>query len=179
MVHETHPRPDSLQSSGTRLIREARREDAAAIVEIYNHFILHTVVTFEEEAITAEEMAGRMAEVRAKFPWLVVEVDGRVLGYAYASAWKSRCAYRHSVESTIYLHPEATGQGHGFPLYSELLDRLRELGLHAVIGGIALPNPGSVALHEKCGFRKVGEFVEVGYKFGGWINVGYWELMNN
>ncbi|MFN8397251.1 MAG: arsinothricin resistance N-acetyltransferase ArsN1 family B [Bacteroidia bacterium] len=177
-MQESFSKSDSLAGSVVRIIREAGPEDAAAVVEIYNHFILNTIVTFEEEAISVEEMLGRMAEVQGKFPWLVVEVEGRVLGYAYASSWKSRCAYRNSVESTIYLHPEATGRGHGYPLYMELLRRLKELGLHAVIGGIALPNAGSVALHEKCGFRKIGEFVEVGNKFGGWINVGYWQLIN-
>lgn len=150
--------------------------DAVAIAEIYNHYILHTVVTFEEEAVDAAEMAGRIAEVTAKFPWIVYkDATGRLLGYAYASAWKSRCAYRNSVETTVYLHPDAAGRGIGSGLYDRLLEQLQQQGLHAAIGGIALPNAASVALHERCGFQKVGEFIEVGYKFGQWINVGYWQ----
>lgn len=157
------------------MLRPATHADAAAIAEIYNHYILETIVTFEEDAIDAREIEARMTEVMAKFPWLVAEVDGAVLGYAYASTWKSRCAYRNSVETTVYLHPGAVGKGLGMPLYTALLDQLQAQGLHAAIGGIALPNAASVKLHEKCGFQKVGEFVEVGFKFGRWINVGYWQ----
>jgi L-amino acid N-acyltransferase YncA len=158
-------------------IQDAEIRDALAIAEIYNHYILHTIITFEEEAIDAAEMANRITEVTVKFPWIVYKVEGRVLGYAYASAWKSRCAYRNSVETTVYLHPDAKGQGIGSALYNALLQRLEKQGLHAAIGGIALPNDASIALHEKCGFQKIGEFIEVGHKFGKWINVGYWQRM--
>jgi L-amino acid N-acyltransferase YncA len=157
------------------MIRNARLDDAGAIAAIYNHYILHSIITFEEEAIGAVEMQKRMEEVLAKFPWIVWEEGGEVLGYAYASAWKSRCAYRNSAESTIYLRQDVGARGIGFALYSELLRRLEAIGLHAIIGGIALPNDASVRLHEKCGFKKVAEFVEVGHKFGNWINVGYWQ----
>lgn len=159
------------------MIREVRQSDVDAICEIYNHYVLNTVVSFEEQAVAAEEMRKRIEEVRAaKLPWLIFENEGRVLGYAYASAWKSRCAYRHSVESTVYLRPDAVGRGHGSLLYAELLARLRDAKLHTAIGGIALPNPGSVALHEKLGFEKIAHFKEVGSKFGRWIDVGYWQL---
>ena len=161
----------------TKYIRPATAQDAAALAAIYNYYIAETIVTFEEDTIDAAEMATRIAEVTAKFPWLVWEQGGKVLGYAYASTWKSRCAYRNSVESTVYLRQDMGGRGMGFPLYTELLRLLQAQGLHAAIGGIALPNPASVALHEKCGFQKVGEFIEVGHKFGQWINVGYWQLI--
>ena len=157
--------------------RDATVADASAIAAIYNYYVLETIVTFEEEAVTVEDMAGRIEDVRARFPWIVYEEDGQILGYAYASSWKSRCAYRNSVETTVYLHQAAAGKGIGTGLYTRLLDRLRAQGLHAAIGGIALPNAGSVALHEKCGFQKVGEFIEVGHKFGQWINVGYWQIV--
>jgi phosphinothricin acetyltransferase len=159
------------------IIRPVAARDAARIAEIYNLFILNTIVTFEEEAVDAAEVSRRITEVTEKYPWLVAEVDGAVVGYAHASNWKSRCAFRNSVETTIYLHPEMVGKGQGEPLYRALLDDLRGLGLHAAIGGIALPNAASVRLHEKCGFRKIGEFVEVGFKFGKWINFGYWQLL--
>jgi phosphinothricin acetyltransferase len=159
------------------MIRSATAADAAAITAIYNHYILHTPVTFEEEAITAEEMAGRIAEVQQAYDWFVYVEGGKILGYSYAGKWKSRCAYRYAVESTVYLDKDATGRGLGTKLYQALLDDLRQRGIHSVIGGIALPNAGSVALHEKLGFKKIGQFKEVGWKFEQWIDVGYWELI--
>jgi L-amino acid N-acyltransferase YncA len=159
------------------MIRNATLLDAPVLADIYNYYITDTIITFEEEAIDGTEMATRIGEVTAKFPWIVWEEDGEVLGYAYASSWKSRCAYRHSVESTVYLRPGLGGRGLGYQLYMALLKELQALGLHAAIGGIALPNPASVALHEKCGFQKIGEFIEVGHKFGHWINVGYWQYI--
>jgi phosphinothricin acetyltransferase len=113
---------------------------------------------------------------QAGLPWLVAEQDGRLLGYAYATRWRVRPAYRTSVESSVYLGGEAAGRGLGSALYRALLDALRRLDVHMVIGGIAQPNERSVALHEKLGFRKVAHFSEVGRKFGRWIDVGYWEL---
>lgn len=158
-------------------LREAVAADADAIAAIYNHYIRDTIVTFEEEAVSAAEMARRLATVRAAgWPYLVAERDGSLLGYAYASAWKARRAYRHSVESTVYLHPQHTGQGCGRALYEALLTRLRALPVHAVIGCISLPNAASIALHERLGFVQVSQFREVGFKFGRWIDVGDWQL---
>ncbi|MFI5357355.1 MAG: arsinothricin resistance N-acetyltransferase ArsN1 family B [Opitutales bacterium] len=159
------------------MIRPATPVDAAAIAAIYNHYVLHTTVTFEEAAVGDAAMAGRIAEVTAGFPWLVDEENGRVLGFAYASPWKSRCAYKFTVETTIYLDPGAVGRGRGRALYRALLDAVQALGLHSVIGGIALPNAASVALHERLGFRPVARFEQVGWKFNRWIDVGYWELL--
>ena len=104
------------------------------------------------------------------------DVDGAVAGYAYAGRWRTREGYRHSVETSIYLSPDATGRGLGATLYARLLERLRALDVHAVIGGIALPNPASEALHERLGFEQVARFREVGRKFGEWIDVAYWQL---
>ena len=160
------------------MLRAATPADAAAITGIYNHYILNTIVTFEEEAVTKEEMAQRITEVlEAGRPWLVWEENGRVLGYAYASAWKSRCAYRFALETTVYLDKDATGRGLGTKLYSALIDRYRNTRIHAIIGGVALPNDASTALHEKLGFKKIAHFKEVGWKFDQWIDVGYWELI--
>lgn len=160
------------------LIRAAGRDDAAAIVVIYNHFIVNTAITFEEQAITESDMVQRIADVQdGDLPWLVAEYDGAVVGYAYATKWRVRHAYRFSVESTVYLAPSFAGKGIGRLLYTALLARLNEDGYHLVIGGIALPNAASVALHEALGFHKVGEFKEVGFKFGRWVDVGYWQLM--
>ncbi len=160
------------------MLRAATPADAAAIAAIYNHYVLHTRVTFEEEAVTTPDMTQRITDTLAdEIPWLVWEENGRVLGYTYASKWKSRCAYRFALETTVYLDQAATGRGLGTQLYTALIDALRPTGKHCLIGGTALPNPGSVALHEKLGFQKIGQFKEVGWKFDEWIDVGYWELI--
>ena len=159
------------------MIRPATTADAAAICAIYNHYVLETTITFEEAAVTSTEMECRMRETLASLPWLVWEDGPTTRGFAYASKWKGRCAYRHSAEVTVYLDPKSVGQGIGSRLYKALLEELRVRHLHAVIGGIALPNPVSIALHERLGFRKVAHFEQVGWKFGRWIDVGYWQLL--
>jgi phosphinothricin acetyltransferase len=160
------------------MLRRATTADAAAIAAIYNHYVANTIVTFEEEAVPEADMAGRIGEtLAAGLPWLVARENDRVLGYAYASKWKSRCSYRFSLETTVYLDHAATGRGLGTQLYTALIAEVRSQGMHALIGGVALPNAASVALHEKLGFRNVARFREVGWKFGQWIDVGYWELV--
>ncbi|MBK5209456.1 MAG: N-acetyltransferase [Flavobacteriaceae bacterium] len=161
------------------MIRTVKFEDAQEIAEIYNYYILNSCVTFEEIPISIEEMSERIQAAHSKFPWLVYEKDKEIIGYAYASVWKPRSAYKYTIESTIYLKKEATKNGIGSLLYKELISRLTNLGFHAVIGGISLPNEASIALHEKFGFKKVAQFKEVGYKFNKWIDVGYWELLIN
>lgn len=159
-------------------IRDATPDDVGAIAEIYNHYILHTIVTFEEEPVDAAEMARRMQTVRAaSLPWLVAEDAGRVAGYAYATPWKPRAGYRFTVEISIYLDRQAGGRGLGTALYSRLFELLPTRGIRCVIGGIALPNDASVALHEKFGMRKVAHFERNGIKFGEWIDVGYWQAL--
>jgi len=160
------------------MIRPATADDAAAIARIYNHYVLNTVVTFEEQPVAAADLEQRMAAVAAEsLPWLVAVESGGVAGYAYAGRWHARSAYRYSAESTVYLDPAATGRGLGTALYGALLPLLRARGLHAVIGGIALPNAASVALHEKLGFVKVSQFREVGFKLARWVDVGHWQLL--
>lgn len=158
------------------MIRDATLADADAIAAIYTHYVLHTIVTFEEQAVSADVISGRIREVQdAGIPWLVWEEDGRVLGYAYAGKWKGRCAYRHTLETSVYFAHDATGRGRGTKLYTALIEALRAQNYHALIGGISIPNPASIALHEKLGFQKIGHFREVGRKFNRWIDVGYWE----
>jgi L-amino acid N-acyltransferase YncA len=159
------------------MIRAVKLEDAREIAEIYNYYILNSCVTFEELALSTEEMQVRIEAGSSKFPWLVFEKNNEIHGYAYASAWKPRSAYKHTVESTVYLKKEATKNGIGSLLYTALISQLTDLGFHAIIGGISLPNEASVALHEKFGFEKIAQFKEVGYKFQKWIDVGYWELL--
>lgn len=156
-------------------MRNCHTSDAAQIVRIYNHYVQDTVATFEEAPISEDEMAQRIARVTGELPWLVWEDSKSILGYAYATRWKNRSAYRFSVESTIYLSPQSFRRGIGTRLYDALLVDLRSRGVHCAIGGISLPNAASVALHERLGFSKIGHFREVGRKFGRWVDVGYWE----
>jgi L-amino acid N-acyltransferase YncA len=158
-------------------IRPIRVDDAAEVAVIYNHYIARTTVTFEEAEVPVSEVARRIAEVTSTHPWLVAEHDGRLVGYSYASRWHARAAYRHSVETTIYVDQAMTGRGTGQLLYRSLLARLRERGDRCAIGVVALPNPASVGLHEKLGFVRCGELKSLGRKFDCWIDVGFWQLM--
>ena len=158
------------------MIRDADATDAEAICAIYNPYILNTTISFEKEAVTKKSMINRIQN-NGNLPWIVYEEDELVLGYAYACKWRTRQAYRNSVESGVYLDFKTTGRGLGTLLYKDLLDRLKSMNIHVAIGGIALPNPASIALHEKFGYKKVAHFKEVGYKFNNWIDVGYWELI--
>ncbi len=158
-------------------IRPVVDGDEAPLSDIYNHYIRHTVITFEEVELTAAQMRERIDTITQRLPWLVCERDGQVLGYAYASLWKQRAAYRHSAELTVYVRDGHTGQGLGEALYTALIAALRQQGdCHVLLGCIALPNAASVALHERLGFVQAGHFREVGRKFDQWLDVGYWCL---
>jgi len=158
-------------------IREATPDDAAAICAIYNPYIEYTTISFEEKPVAVSDMAERIASSQAQgLPWLVAEASGDMLGYAYATHWRTRPAYRHAVESSIYMRQATVGQGVGKLLYRELIRRLAVPGLHPVIGGVAQPNPASDGLHRALGFRQVAHFEQVGRKFGRWLDVAYWQL---
>lgn len=157
------------------LIRACEIKDIPAICDIYNYYINHTIITFEETPVAIAEMASRVEIYTMQYPWLVCEVDGGVVGYAYGSKWKERIAYKHTVEVTIYLKNGFSGKGYGKALYSVLLDKLKLQGCHVVLGCLAIPNEASVGLHEYFGFKKVAHFNEVGCKFNQWIDVGYWQ----
>jgi phosphinothricin acetyltransferase len=166
----------SFRYQGPQLIRDAEVRDAVVLAAVYNHYVNNTTISFEEMPVAAEEMERRIQAVKANgLPWLVMEHAGRVVGYAYATRWKERSAYRFSVESSVYFDPDACGRGLATALYEKLLARLEGMGVHAVIGGIAQPNPASVGLHEKLGFQQIALFREVGRKFDRWIDVGYWQ----
>ena len=152
------------------------QKDAGTSCEIYNYYITETVVTFETEPMGIEAMQRRIETIAGRFPYLVYEQDGRVLGYCYATTWHDRAAYERTVEMSVYLHRDWAGKGIGHQLYQELIDRLRQEGFHVAVATITLPNTQSVALHENFGFRKVAHFTEVGYKFDKWLDVGCWEL---
>jgi L-amino acid N-acyltransferase YncA len=165
--------------SNSLTIRDAIPADAPAVVAIYNHYVVDTCVTFETQPVADDDMAKRIADTQAlPLPWLVAEGEGgAILGYAYATRWRARNAYRFACESTVYLAHDKLGHGTGTALYRALIDRLRAMGQHTMIGGILIPNPASVALHERLGFRKVAHFEQVGFKQERWLDVGYWQLL--
>lgn len=162
-------------------IRPAAQSDAPALAQIYNHYITTSTATFEELEIGASDMAQRMMVIADhNLPWLISEnAAGEINGYAYGAPWKARSAYRRSVEITVYITPGHSGAGLGTQLYRQLFKDLSARNLHMVIAGITLPNPASVALHEKMGLTHMGSFKEVGYKFERWIDVGYWQGILN
>ena len=161
----------------TRTVRPATSADADRICAIYNHYIATTTISFEEAPVTAADMAQRIADVAAaRLPWLVMFEGDTLIGYAYATKWRVRAAYRFAVETSVYFDPAFAGKGAGTMLYEALLNELRQRELHLAIGGIAQPNEASVRLHERLGFNKVAHFEEVGLKFGRWVDVGYWQL---
>jgi L-amino acid N-acyltransferase YncA len=154
-------------------IRLAADSDAAAIAAIYRPYVERTHFTFEEVPPDIAEIAARMAN--PIHPWLVAEEDGAVLGYASTSPMRNRAAYRWSVETGIYLAPEAQGRGIGRKLLAAHLDLLQRQGFVTAIAGIALTNEASVALHEKLGFAPLGIERGVGFKLGRWVDVGRWQ----
>ena len=159
------------------MIRFAVPKDAQAICSIYNYYVKNTVISFEEQPVSINEMEGRIRETIANYPWLVWEEAGIILGYAYANKYRNRSAYRYSAELSLYLKNGEEGKGLGTRLMERLIDETRNSGIHALIGAITLPNERSVAIHEKFGFEKIALFREVGFKFNQWLDVGYWELV--
>lgn len=161
-------------------IVDCSEEHYQRICDIYNYYIENTVISFEEDKLNKADIKKRVENYTQKHPWLVGTVGEKMIGYAYATSWQSRCAYRETVEISCYLDHRQTGKGYGKQLYEVLLDRLKKLECHIVIAGIALPNEASVKLQEAFGFEKVAHFKEVGFKHDRWIDVGYWQLgLNN
>ena len=159
------------------MIRDVQLTDAKAICDIYNYYITDTVVTFEETPLAINDIKNRILALQADdYPWLVALNDsGQLIGYAYAAKWRERFSFRFTAEITVYLSPQHSGKGVGSSLYNELFCVLKNRGIHRVIGGITLPNPESVALHEKFLMTKVAHFNEVGLKFNRWLDVGFWQ----
>jgi L-amino acid N-acyltransferase YncA len=156
-------------------IRPASTQDAKPLVDLYNEYILKTTTTFEIAPISASEMQQRIEAKQVSHDWLVAAVNGTLVGYAYYGAFHARAAYRHTVEVSIYLHPEHRGKGHGKVLYRQLLASATEKGFREAIAIITIPNPASLALHRALGFQETGVLKNVGYKFGDYIDVGIWQ----
>lgn len=157
-------------------IRTAKTTDGADLARIYNHYVKTSISTFQIAESTARDFEDKIDTTLKDFPFLVAHQAGEVIGYAYASRWKEREAYDRSCEISIYLSHKQRAKGIGTRLYTELLLRLKALGYKCIIAGISLPNPESQGFHEHMGFEKCAHFKKVGYKFGLWIDVGYWQL---
>ncbi|HUD49453.1 MAG TPA: GNAT family N-acetyltransferase [Candidatus Baltobacteraceae bacterium] len=157
-------------------IRPATEADLVAINDIYNHFVLHSSCTYQEEPEPLERRRQWFGGHGAQHPVIVAEAGGQVAGWGSLSTYNARCAYRHTVENSIYVHHQHHRRGIGSILLQELIVRARSLGHHAIIAGIDSEQTGSVALHAKFHFEKVGHFKEVGFKFGRWLDVIYMEL---
>jgi phosphinothricin acetyltransferase len=157
-------------------IRHADAErDAAACAGIYDPYIRDTVISLEEVPVGAAGMAERIRRITRTHPWVVAEEDGRVIGYAYGSAHHERAAYRWATNVTVYVSADQHRKGVGRAVYETLFDLLAEQNFQVACAGITLPNDASVGLHESLGFKPVGIYRSIGYKFGSWWDVGWWQ----
>ncbi|HST34662.1 MAG TPA: arsinothricin resistance N-acetyltransferase ArsN1 family B [Solirubrobacteraceae bacterium] len=154
-------------------MRDARPSDAAACAAIYAPYVTGTAITFETEPPSEDEMAARIETASSSYAWLVLEDEGRVVGYAYGGRFHARPAYRWACEVSVYLETGRRRTGGGRALYEALLARLRERGFRIAIAGMTLPNEASVGLHEALGFEPVGAYRRIGYKLGGWHDVAW------
>jgi L-amino acid N-acyltransferase YncA len=159
-----------------RLVRLATPADGAGCAAIYAPYVLETAVSFEAEPPTADVMAARIARTIERTPWVVVEVDGSVRGYAYGTRHRERAAYDWTVETTVYVDRAFARQGLGRLAMRAVIAILRLQGAHLAVAGVTLPNPGSVRLHESLGYRPIGEFEAIGWKHGGWHGVAWYAL---
>lgn len=157
------------------MIRPVNSSDSAELVDIYNHYIANTLITFEEELLTSHQFEDRIKIITAKYPFLVFELDKKIVGFAYGNKWRERSAYRFALESSVYVHPKFFGQKIGVKLYEQLFIELKKIGCREIIGVITLPNEISVNMHEKMGFVKAAHFKKVGFKFDTWCDVGFWQ----
>jgi phosphinothricin acetyltransferase len=169
--------PDTIyKTMNNSTIRLAERCDLAEILEIYAPFILDTAVTFEETVPDEDSFWQRIQGIMTELPFLVCEIEGRIAGYAYASAYRSRASYRWSKEVSVYIHPDFHRKRVADALYTSLHEIVRYQGIANLLAIITMPNEPSVAFHEYFGYRKCAEFRNVGFKLNQWQNVGWFEL---
>lgn len=158
------------------MIRQISATDVAKILPIYNFHVENTIVTFDLIPLTVQQYTEKVLRIAKEYPFLVFEDNNEIVGYAYASSWRPKPAYKQTVESTVYVKNNIQRKQIGTKLYTELLKQLKEKNYKVVIGGISLPNETSIKFHEKFGFEKVGHFSKVGKKFDQWVDVAFWQL---
>ena len=156
-------------------IRPAAAADFAALAAITNHYIATTAIHFGYQAVTADELGAAWQAATGRYPWLVADDGGAVIGYAKAGEWRARDAYRWTAEIGVYVAVDRRGAGTGRALYAALIEALTAAGFRSAIGGITLPNPASIALHERLGFTHVGTVRDAGYKLGAWHDVAFYQ----
>ncbi len=157
------------------MIRPATDNDAQQLADLYNYYVSNTLITFEEEELSAAQFAERIQKISENYPFIVFEENGEILGFAYGNKWRERSAYRFALESSVYVKQGHFGKQIGTKLYNELFSLLKTQGCKQLIGVITLPNDTSVKMHERMGFEKAAHFKQVGFKFGQWCDVGYWQ----
>lgn len=160
------------------MIRDVTLNDAKRIAEIYNYYIEQTIITFEYDCVSEDDIKNRILNIKSKgYPFIVYEENDEIIGYAYLNSWRERVAYNITLETSIYLDHNSIGKGIGKTLYKELINRSRLINIHSLIGVISLPNYASQKLHEHLGFKLVGNFKESGIKFNKLIDVEFWQLI--
>lgn len=158
------------------MIRPVQIADIQELLDIYNYYVLHTTATFDIEPLTLEAFTHKLNRIKTAYPFIVYELEGEIMGYAYGSRFRPKPAYNYVAESTVYVKHTAHGKSIGTKLYNELIRQLKETNLRTVLGVLTIPNEASIKLHEKFGFKQVAELKEVGFKFGAWQDVGIWQL---
>ena len=159
------------------MIRSVTQQDASSIANIYNEYVLNSTITFETEPVTVAEMEKRINHLSKDFPYFVYEENNEIQGYCYVHYWKEKAAYKYTLETTVYLSPNAKGKGIGTLLMKKLIETCKEQGYHNLIACITSGNEASFYLHTKLGFKKVSHFHEVGLKFNQWLDVIDYELI--
>jgi len=158
------------------MIRAFQIEDTNQLLDIYNYYVLSSVATFDDELLSFETFLEKVTQIKASYPFIVFEENKEILGYAYGSKFRPKPAYNKTVESTVYVKQGVYKRQIGTKLYTELLRLLKQENYHSVLGVLTLPNDASVKLHEKFGFTQVANLKQVGFKFGEWQDVGFWQL---
>ena len=159
-------------------IRTANIDDAQAICNIYNYYVINTAITFETNMVSVNEMQERIKEViNSELPYFVAITNNKVVGYCYLHRWNGRCAYSSTKEISIYLDKDMRQKGLGKLLFEYLLKNIDYSKTHVLISGICIPNEASIRLHEYFGFKKISHMKEIGRKFDEWRDVGHWELI--
>lgn len=158
------------------MIRSVHIDDASALLDIYNYYVLNTTVNFDIDPLSLETFTDKINHIVSEYPYIVYEENNEILGFAYGSRFRPRPAYNYTAESTVYVKHTAHGKQIGSKLYAELIRLLKETDLHTVLGVLTVPNDASINLHEKFGFEQVAHLKEVGLKFGEWQNIGIWQL---
>jgi phosphinothricin acetyltransferase len=158
------------------MIRNVKLSDAEHIAQIYNYYIENTVITFDENTVAEEKIRQKIENIGAKgYPFIVYEENGQLIGYAYIDTWRPHSAYNITLETSIYLDMQYAGKGLGTKLYEALIEKSHGMNIHSLIAVISLPNDCSRRLHEKFGFRLIGNFKETGEKFNKLIDVEFWQ----